>query len=153
MSDISYYKRLNARLNSTHKVLDWLTVGQTLAYTHSKSQGVNANDEFGWTLSSAINLDPITPLVVTDWSKVDPAYYPSASPLVRDANGNPFGISQYVGQEMTNPLAFRQIQQGKYNWSDDFIANAYLEAKFLKHFTFKPSINGKMAYWDSKGLH
>ena len=152
LSDISYYKRLNARLNSTHKVLDWLTVGQTLAYTHSKSQGVNANDEFGGPLSSAINLDPITPLVVTDWSKVDPAYYPSASPLVRDANGNPFGISQYVGQEMTNPLAFSQIQQGKYNWSDDFIANVYLEAKFLKHFTFKPSINGKMAYWGSQGF-
>jgi hypothetical protein len=72
MSDISYYKRINARFNSSHKVTDYLTLGQTFAYTHTKSQGVSANEEFGGPLASAVNLDPITPEVVTDWSKVDP---------------------------------------------------------------------------------
>lgn len=66
MGDISYYKRINVRLNSTHKVLDFLTVGQTFMYTHQKNQGIAANDEYGGPISSAVNLDPTTPAVVTD---------------------------------------------------------------------------------------
>ena len=42
MRDISNYKRITARLNSSHKVFPFLTVGQTLNYTHVKSQGINS---------------------------------------------------------------------------------------------------------------
>ncbi|MDP1293549.1 hypothetical protein Q6296_27360, partial [Klebsiella variicola] len=51
MRDISNYKRITARLNSSHKVFPFLTVGQTLNYTHVKSQGINSNGEFGGPLS------------------------------------------------------------------------------------------------------
>lgn len=152
MSDISYYKRLTGRLNSTHKITDWLTVGQTFAYTHTKSQGINANGEFGGPLSSAVNLDPTTPAVVTD---INAQPFPNdySNPYIfRDENGNPYGISHYVNQEMSNPLAFRQTQLGNNGWSDDFVANVYGEVKFSKHFTFKSSINGKKAYWGSRNF-
>ncbi len=152
LSDISYYKRLTGRLNSTHQVTDWLKVGQTFAYTHTKSQGINANGEFGGPLSSAANLDPTTPIVVTD---VNAQPFPndySNSFLIRDENGNPYGISHYVNQEMSNPLAFKRTQMGNYGWSDDFIANVFAEVKFLKNFTFRPSLNGKKAYWGDRNF-
>ncbi len=151
MSDISYYKRLNARLNSTHKVTDFLTIGQTFAYTHTKSQGISANEEFGGPLASAVNLDPTTPVVVTDWSMVDPSGYTNPY-IVRDPNGNPYGISRYVNQEMTNPRAFRYIQQGNYSWSDDLVANIFAELKLHKTLTFKTSLNGKKSYWGSRSF-
>ncbi|OCA78703.1 SusC/RagA family TonB-linked outer membrane protein, partial [Chryseobacterium contaminans] len=151
MTDISYYKRINARFNSTHKVTDYLTLGQTFAYTHTKSQGVSANEEYGGPLASAVNLDPITPEVVTDWSKVDPGGYTDPY-IIRDPNGNPYGISRYVNNEMTNPRAFRSIQQGNYSWSDDFVGNIFAELKFLDHFTFKSSLNGKKSYWGSRNF-
>ncbi|MGL6127385.1 SusC/RagA family TonB-linked outer membrane protein [Chryseobacterium artocarpi] len=151
MSDISYYKRINARFNSTHKVTDYLTLGQTFAYTHTKSQGVSANEEFGGPLASAVNLDPITPEVVTDWSMVDPSGYTNPY-IIRDPYGNPYGISRYVNNEMTNPRAFREIQRGNYSWSDDFVGNVFAELKFLEHFTFKTSLNGKKSYWGSRSF-
>lgn len=151
MSDISYYKRMNFRLNSTHKVFDFLTIGQTFSYTHEKSQGINSNDEYGGPLSSAVNLDPITPAVVTDWSKVNPDYYTSEY-IVKDANGNPYGISQYVNQEMTNPLAFKYTQLGHYNWADNFVGNVFADLKLHKNITFRTSLNGKLAYWGYKGF-
>lgn len=152
MGDISKYKRLTARINSTHKVLDFLTVGQTFAYTHTKSQGINENGEFGGPLASAVNLDPTTPVVVTDVS-AQPFPNDYSNPyVVRDANGNPYGISHYVNQEMTNPLGFRYTQLGNYKYSDDFIANIFAELTFLKNFTFKSSINGKKAYWGSQNF-
>ncbi|UHO40499.1 TonB-dependent receptor [Chryseobacterium capnotolerans] len=150
LKDISNYKRMNVRLNSTHKVFDFLTIGQTLSYTHQKNKGVNANDEFGGPLSSAINLDPITPVVVTDPNMLNTGPYNNAeiSPyLIRDPFGNPYGVSTIVENEMTNPLAYRQTQLGKYNWSDDFVANIFAELKFLDHFTFKTTLNGKLSYW------
>lgn len=151
MRDISYYKRLTARINSTHQVTNWLTLGQTFAYTNQKNQGINANGEFGGPLSSAVNLDPITQAVVTDMSTVDPSLYTNQY-IVRDENGNPYGISPYVNQEMTNPLGFKYTQLGNKNWSDDFIGNVYAEVKFLEHFTFKSSLNGKKAYWGSQNF-
>lgn len=150
LKDISNYKRMNVRLNSTHKVFDFLTIGQTLTYTHQKTKGVNANDEFGGPLSSAINLDPITPVIATDPNLLNSGPYNNAqiSPyLIRDPFGNPYGVSTIVENEMTNPLAYRQTQLGKYNWSDDFVANVFAELKFLDHFTFKTTLNGKLSYW------
>ncbi|WP_294233333.1 TonB-dependent receptor [Chryseobacterium sp. sg2396] len=146
MSDISYYKRLNARLNSTHKVTDWLTLGQTFAYTNTKSQGINSNGEFGGPLSSAVNLDPTTPILNPDLSAIPAAARPY---VIRDANGIPYGISSLVQNEMSNPLAFKYTQLGNNGWSNDFIGNVFAEVKIIKDLTFKSSINGKKAYWGS----
>ena len=151
MGDISNYKRINARLNSTHKVLDILTVGQTFLYTHQKSQGIGVNETFGGPLSSAINLDPTTPAVVTDWSQVNPANYTNAY-IIRDANGNPYGISPWVNQEMSNPLAYRHTQKGRYGWSDDFVGNVFAELKLTEGLTYKTTLNGKKSYWGSQGF-
>jgi len=58
----SYYERLAARLNTTTKVNDRLTVGWNVAYTHNQSNGVAENTEWGSPLGRALNIDPITPL-------------------------------------------------------------------------------------------
>lgn len=153
MRDISNYKRINARFNSTHKVFDFLTVGQTFAYTHKKSAGINANGEFGGPLSSAINLDPTTPVLVNNISQEPfPSDY-SNQYIIRDPRtGLPFGISHYVNQEMSNPLAFQQTQLGRYNWGDDFVGNVFADLKFLDHFNFKTTANGKLSYWGQQGF-
>jgi len=151
MGDISNYKRINARLNSTHKVLDFLTVGQTFLYTHQKSQGIGTNELFGGPLSSAINLDPTTPSVVTDWSLVNPDDYKNAY-IIRDKNGNPYGISQLVNQEMSNPLAYRYTQQGRNGWSDDFVGNVFADLRLTAGLNFKTTLNGKKSYWGSEGF-
>ena len=66
-TEISNYAVQNFRINSTTKISKIFTFGQTLGYTHQKSTGIgNTNSEYGGPLSSAINLDPTTPFVVTD---------------------------------------------------------------------------------------
>ncbi len=151
-SDISRYQKVNFRLNSTHKISDIFTFGQTLGYTHQKSTGLgNTNSEFGGPLSSAINLDPLTPLIVSD-----PAAQPNAtiygnSTIIKDAAGNPYGISSYVGQEMTNPLAYIQTRLGGNNWSDDFVGNAFLEATPIKGLRLRSTVGAKRAYYGNIG--
>jgi TonB-linked SusC/RagA family outer membrane protein len=152
-SDISKYQKMNLRLNSTHKISQYVTFGQTLGYTYQKSSGLgNTNSEFGGPLSSAINLDPITPLVVTDIaSQPNAAIYNNAN-ILRDPYGNPYGISAYVGQEMTNPIAYTQTRLGQYGWSDDLVGNAFLEIAPIKGLKIRSSVGVKKAYWGNLGF-
>jgi len=152
-TDISNYKKINLRLNSTHKISNVFTFGQTLGYTYQKAMGLgNTNSEFGGPLSSAINLDPITPLVVTNIAgQPNAAIYNNAN-IIRDANGNPYGISNWVGQEMTNPLAYMQTRLGGYGWSDDIVGNAYLEAAPIKGLKIRSTLGAKKAYYGNIGF-
>lgn len=152
-TDISNYNKTNIRLNSTHKLSKIFSFGQTLGYTHQKSMGLgNTNSEFGGPLSSAINLDPITPLVVTDIASQPNAAIYSNAAIIRDANGNPYGISNYVGQEMTNPIAYMQTRLGGYGWSDDIVGNAYLEAAPVKGLKLRSTVGVKRSYWGNIGF-
>ena len=151
-TDISNYTRKNIRINSTHKINKYVTFGETVGYSHQKSVGLgNTNSEFGGPLSSAINLDPITPVVITDPNVANSGLYLNKG-IIRDAGGNPYGISTRVGQEMTNPLAYIQTRLGRYGWSDDFVGNAFVEAAPNKHFKLRSSLGGKLAYWGGLGF-
>jgi TonB-dependent starch-binding outer membrane protein SusC len=152
-TDISNYKRLNVRLNSTHNVNNWLRIGENLGYTHIKSQGsLNTNSEYGGPLSSAINLDPITPTVIYDSAIANSPPY-SDHPVVYDDNGNPYGISKYVGQEMTNPLAYIKTHLGNYGWSDNLVGNMYAEIEPIKGLKIKSDFGAKLAFWGSESFY
>ena len=150
-SEISNYDKQNFRINSTHKISKVFTFGQTLGYTHQKSIGIGGMDEYGGVLSSAINLDPITPVVVTDPALANAAPY-SVNPVIRNETGQPYGISSLVGQEMRNPLAYMETRKGAFDWSDDFVGNAYLEAAITKNLTFRTTGGGKKAFWGGQGF-
>ena len=144
LKDISNYTRLNARLNSNHKVTDFLTIDQSFSYIHEKIIGIgNTNSEFGGPLSSAVNLDPITPVVENNPG--NSAIYNNKY-VIRDENGNPYGISDMVGQEMTNPIAYQQTRLGNYKWNDYFMGNISAELKFFKDFKFKTMLGGTLSY-------
>ncbi len=147
MSDISKFNKKSIRLNSTHKLSKYIKVGQTLGYAHKHDVGLgNTNSEYGGPLSSAINLDPITKTVITDPVVANSAPY-STNAVMRNASGNPYGISNIVGQEMTNPYAYQQTRVGNYGWSDDFVGNAFVEVTPMEGLVFKSAVGATLAYW------
>ena len=145
-SDISNYNRKNFRLNSTHKISKVFTFGQTLGYSHIKDSGIGGTDEYGGVLSSSINLDPITPVIVTDEEEAKGVPY-GTNPVVKNSDGYPYGISKYVGQEMRNPLAYIQTRLGNYNWADDVVGNAYLEAAVTSDIKVRSTLGAKRSFW------
>ncbi len=152
---ISYYKRFTVRLNGDHKIRPWLSFGENIGYAYVKSQGLgNTNSEFGGPLSSAINLDPITPTVITDPAILnDPTSIYNTEPVERDAQGHPYAISQYVGQEMTNPLAYIQVNNGNSSgWQNNFVGNGYMAIRPIKGLELKTSIGTKMAFYGSNSF-
>lgn len=145
-TEISGFKRHNFRLNSTHKLRKWLTIGQTLGYSHIKTKGgVAGNTDFGGPLSGAIMLDPLTPIVIEDPAVANQVPY-STQAVVRDELGRPYGISQIVQQQVTNPLAYIQTRRGNHNWTDDLIGNVFLEAEPLSGLKFRSSLGARLSY-------
>jgi TonB-linked SusC/RagA family outer membrane protein len=149
-TDISKYQRVNARLNSVHKVSKYITFGQNVGYSYEKIVGLgNTNSEFGGPLSSALNLDPITPVVETDPAKLAVAPYNQPG-IRRDAQGRPYGISTIVTQEITNPLAYITTRLGNYNWAHNIVGNAYLEVQPIPGLRFRSSIGTKIAFYGAE---
>jgi TonB-linked SusC/RagA family outer membrane protein len=147
---ISNYKKFTFTTNNSFKLKKWLTVGEnfTYAYTHTQSS-LNTNSVFGGPLSSALNLDPLTPAVVTDINAQPNAniYNQYAGLIIRNAQGLPYGISNYVGQEITNPLAYAQSVAGNYNYATNLMGNAFVEIAPIKGLKIRSQISAKQAYW------
>ncbi|WP_343523354.1 TonB-dependent receptor [Pedobacter sp.] len=146
-SPISKWNRANVRLNSTYKPAKWITFGENLGYSHSVNSSLgNTNSEFGGPLSSAINLDPITPVIETDPALIAKSPYTIANTL-RNPDGFPYGISPIVGQEMTNPIAYMQTRLGNYSWDHNIVGNAFAEIEPIANLKFRSSLGTKVAFY------
>jgi TonB-linked SusC/RagA family outer membrane protein len=156
-SPVSKWMRTNFRMNTTFKPAPWISFGENLGYSHSNNSGIGeVNREFGGIISSAINLDPTTPAIITD-PAAQAAYVPSSATNLAAATrdrvtGNLFGISPYVLQEMKNPLAVIQNRLGNYGWDHNVVGNAFLDLRPVKGLVIHSSIGTKMAFYGSESF-
>tara|TARA_R110002153_G_scaffold170473_4_gene323292 strand:- start:1772 stop:4096 length:2325 start_codon:yes stop_codon:yes gene_type:complete len=150
--EISSFNKKSIRLNSNHKLSNYITFSQTLGYSHQKTLDIgNTNAEQGGPLSSALHLDPLTPLIETDPAKINSIPY-LGNNVMTDANGNPYGISTLVQNNMTNPLAYIKTRLGNHNWSDDIVGNATLEASPIEGLKVRTTVGAKLSYWGFEGF-
>ncbi|WP_198170266.1 SusC/RagA family TonB-linked outer membrane protein [Mucilaginibacter arboris] len=150
-SAISKWNRANIRLNSTYNITKFITIGENLGYSHSVSSSLgNTNSEFGGPLSDAINLDPLTPAVETDPAKIAASPYSTQPTAVKNSDGLPYGISNQVGQEIVNPLAYIQNRVGNYNWDHNIVGNVYATIEPIKNLKFNSNLSTKMAFYGTE---
>ncbi|HEY4064480.1 MAG TPA: TonB-dependent receptor [Puia sp.] len=150
-TSISKYQRMNYRINTNFKPAKWISFGENLGYEHGKNSGVgDVNREFGGVVSSAINLDPVTPAIITD-SVAQSLFIPQTAAQKAAGTRNPagqyYGISPYVGQEMKNPLAYIQNHLGNYNWDNNIVGNAYLDLSPVKGLVIHSTFGTKLAFY------
>ncbi|PRY55164.1 TonB-linked SusC/RagA family outer membrane protein [Arcticibacter pallidicorallinus] len=139
--DKSKFKRYTFRVNSDNQVKEFLKVGANMAYSHIRRSAIDPNQEFGGLINNAINLDPITPVIETD-PAVTAKYNPNS---VRDPNGNFYGISPYVTQEVVNPLARLAVLNGLTR-VDKIVGNTYAELKIVEGLTFRSAFSIDLGY-------
>lgn len=153
---IANYKRGNFTVNTTYKVADWLTVGENLSLSTTKNQLALNTNYIGsnYPLASAILLDPVTPVVVTDINSQPNAviYRNNAQYLVYDNNGLPYGISPYIQNEAANIAAYVKINEGGYSWATNILGNTFLEIAPIKGLKLRSQISVKAAYYGSNNF-
>lgn len=145
----SKFNRYSIRINSNHDIKPWLTIGENLSYSNIQKRGITEDNEFGSILSSALSLDPLTPVTYTGdlpdhVVALQSAYLPDdgdpATPLQpiapllkRDGNGNYYGISNYVQGEYGNPIGAIDLEKTK-TTQNKILGNIYVDIKPFKGF-------------------
>ncbi|MCG8700940.1 MAG: TonB-dependent receptor, partial [Bacteroidales bacterium] len=140
----SQFDRITARLNSKHQVLDNLHFGNNLAYSNIVRRGIESNQSFNGPYSSALNLDPLTPVFEKDTDILDTYPY-NSEPVVTDESGKVYGISNYVGAEVVNPLALLETDTDETR-VDKVVGNVFAELEIIKDLKLKSSLGIDMAY-------
>ncbi|MFY0672045.1 MAG: TonB-dependent receptor [Bacteroidia bacterium] len=151
--DKSKFDRYTARLNLRHEINDKLNVGGNFSYALINKSAVASNQEFGGLISNAINLDPITPLYMTDEAELsDSLSQYVLNPAVRNADGQYYGISDIVAQEIVNPLARLEVTHGGSEESK-FVGNAFVEYEMIPGLKFKSLVGLELSNVESNGYN
>lgn len=107
------FKRYSARLNGDHEIKKWLSVGNNFAFSHTDRSSIVENSEYGGIVSSALALDPLTPVV---YDGALPAFAQTALDegytLLKDPSGKYYGLSEFLKGEIANPLAMMSLAKG-----------------------------------------
>jgi TonB-dependent starch-binding outer membrane protein SusC len=146
----SKWERYTARINSTHKLNDYINIGTTFGYSRVAAKGSLVNSEYGGVLSRAVNMDPLTPVVETDPSVLSSNIFKNFA-VVRNEAGEPYGISKYVSSEILNPVAATAVNQGS-GWADKIVANAFVEVEPIKGLKFRSTYGADLAFYGYDGF-
>jgi len=131
----SNYKRLTLRVNTSHKVREWLKVGQNLSFTNSTGRNAQNNNANSSILSSAIAMAP--------W---DPARYPQGArsyknptyPDGKDLSGQISASSNF--KNVYNPIAMVAHSHPKDKW-ERWVGDIYLELKPIQGLTLRGDVS------------
>ncbi len=132
------FKRYTVRINTEHKVKPWLSIGEDISFSHHTRKAISDNTEFGSILATALVMDPVTPITVANASELSPrgqTGLASNKPLLKDANGNYYGISQWLQGEYGNPVARINIAHGQ-NIQNKIFGNVHADITPFKDFKF-----------------
>lgn len=125
----SKYERFTGRLNIESNFFNGiLKIGTNSDVSHVKRQSIASNQGNSGPISSAINIDPITP--------------------VYDINGE-FGISPYVATEVVNPVARIYYTHGSSSYTR-LNLQAFGELKY-NGFNFRSNVSEVVTYRESRG--
>jgi len=150
--EVAFNNSLSFTTNTSFKIGKYVSVGENLSYTYRKSNlGMNPNTEFGGPLTSALNLDPITPVYVDEQTAASGSQYQNPY-ILKAANGMYYGISSYVQNECTNPVAWAETQKGNYDYSHNIVGNAYIDIHPITGLNYRSQINVKKAFWGHEGF-
>jgi len=130
----SFVERYSIRINSTHKLKDWLTFGENFSYTNRNSRGLTDNTEYGGVIGSMLSLDPLTPVYYDGAlpTHVQNAITNGYHPITSDQNGKYFGVSKWITGEFGNPLETYQIAHGDVT-SNKVFGNVYVDIEPIKY--------------------
>ena len=142
--DKSKFERYTARLNSRTKVNKIFTWGNTISYANVKTRGVTSNGSFNGEYSSALNLDPMTPVFEDDpLVLAQPPYFPN--PFLTNSAGRAYAISSNVGGEVVNPLARLEIQTQEVV-KDQILGNIYAELEPVENLKLRYTAGVDLSY-------
>ncbi len=126
----SDFDRYTGRVNTKQNVIDGLlNTGVNLGITNVRRAAIATNSGNSGPILSAINMDPVTPVMNDDGT---------------------FAISRYVSQEIVNPIARVYYSNGSSGYTR-INADVFGELKIFEDLKFRTSLGLAIQYNESSG--
>ncbi|MDR2282654.1 MAG: SusC/RagA family TonB-linked outer membrane protein [Sphingobacterium sp.] len=142
----SDFKRYNGRINVNSKIKDWLRAGVNLS--GSSSIGSLAADASTGNAASIVNpfnfirgLGPIYPVHAYDQSTGAPIINALTGEHYYDYGMHPGAVNRPTGASQGRHVIYETMLNNRLNRRTMLGGRGFLEFKFLKDFTFTPSIS------------
>lgn len=132
----SNFERITLRMNSSHKMNDWLKIGQNLSFNTSTGRNaMNNNSSPGASVLSAA-------LAMAPW---DPTHYPAGAVnnAGKDLSGQIAASSNF--RNVTNPYSMVEMTH-PLNKAERWVGDLNIEIIPAKHFTFRSALSFDHAY-------
>jgi len=117
------FERFTFRINTKHEMKKWLEVGNNLNFSHSKRDALPEDDEYRSIVNSALLMDPYTPVIESDMSRIQDIIDEGNTPL-QNSKGQYYGLNRFVTGETSNPVAFIENTNDTYK-TDKLLASFY----------------------------
>jgi len=115
----SRFDRVTARMNGSHKIKPYLTIGSNINFTYLTRDALPENNEFNSPLIRALNMDPVTP--------------------IKKADGT-FAYSRYADTDITNPV--NAIELNHSTWTTHrVVGSLYGIVELPKNLSLKSSFS------------
>ena len=153
--DHDVYERWTGMINASWKIKPWLEVGTNNQIEFYKQQSVGGNTEYGSPILSAIQMDPLTPVTYSDGNI--PAHVqalidnPANGEVLKDENGNYYGLSAFITSNTTNPLVQRDQSRTR-NRGHNINGTTYLNLTPFKGFLFTSRLSYRLGATESYGV-
>jgi TonB-linked SusC/RagA family outer membrane protein len=136
--DKDKFDRYTFRLNGDTKVKSWLKVGSSTSFAITKRNSIIEDNESAGIITAGLLMDPVTPARY-DTGEPLPAHVQSllnsGKALLKDENGNYYGISPYISKNPSNPFA-RLVTNHTGSKSYTLQGSLFAEIQPIDHFTF-----------------
>jgi TonB-linked SusC/RagA family outer membrane protein len=116
--DKSNFRRFSTRINSEHKVTEWLKLGENIQLSYANNNGFDNNNSQTGLIFSALRFNPAIPLVNADGTY-----------------GTSKAFANQLG-DINSPYATIQ-QADRFNKKYRALANAFAEISFLKELKLR----------------
>ena len=150
--DADVYKRLTFMVNGSWKFKPWLEIQTNNQVEYYQARSVSEGSDYGSAVLAALQLDPLT---ATSYSADNlPAHMQAmldaGRTLMKDENGDYYGISWFNPSENVNPHVMRDRS---YSISNGFNINGSTAVNFmpLKNLTITSRIGYRLSAGDNYG--
>jgi len=147
LPQVSEFRKYSFRLNHNENFGKIFKFGQSIGFSRTDQKAISTNSAVNGPVISALNMDPLTPVIATAEQEAEGSQYGQSPFIVRTSDGRAYGmagpVGTYgsVGQEIVNPLALAQTVLGNHNYTDRFVGNTYLEIDPIKELAIRSQIS------------
>lgn len=150
--DADVYERYTGMVNGSWKIKPWLDIQTNNQVESYKIRTVSEGSDYGSAILSALQLDPLTPPSYSEENL--PAfmkkYLAEGKTLLKDGNGDYYGISAFSNSGNVNPLAMRDRS---YSITNGFNINGSTSLNFkpFRNFVLTSRLGYRLTSSDSYG--